>query len=91
MDNGKEQNVWNCRIDTSWRITLPQSWRVANKLKIGDELVASFENGAVVLRTFDEAIKLLQEEFSDGLDSNTSLVDELLADRRKDAELEIRD
>ncbi len=54
----------------------------------GDELIASFEDNAIVLRTYDEAMQRLQDSFCSGLDPNVSLVDELLEERRQDAGLE---
>jgi bifunctional DNA-binding transcriptional regulator/antitoxin component of YhaV-PrlF toxin-antitoxin module len=86
----QQPHIWNCRLDTSGRIVLPQALRNAKGLQGGDELVASFENDSIVLRTYEEAIQLLQDAFCAGLDPNISLVDELLEERRRDAELDRR-
>lgn len=90
MENGQEQSYWHCRIDTSGRIVIPKPLREQTGLEIGHDLVVSMENGAVVMRTYEEAMQQLQDAFCQGLDSNVSLVDGLLANRRMGAELEAR-
>ena len=90
MDKGIERQHWNCRIDTSGRIVIPQSIRAEKGLNNGDEIIMGIENGAIVMRTYEDAMQQLQDAFCNDLDSNVSLVDELLADRRAEAELEAR-
>ena len=80
--------AWSCRVDTSGRIVLPQALRAAKGLHQGDELIASFEDDAIILRTYEEAITRLQDLFCEGLDENRSLVDELIAERREQARRE---
>lgn len=85
---GSQGEIWNCRVDASGRIVLPLPYRSEKKLKTGDEIVVTIEDGAAVLRTYDQVMSKLQEQFCESLPKDTSLVDELLADRRKEADLE---
>lgn len=79
-----------CRMDKSGRIVLPSTIREAKGLTHGDELIASFECGAIVLRTYAEAMQRLQDAFCEGLDPELSLVDELISERKQEAELDDR-
>lgn len=90
MENANGQNYWHCRIDTSGRIVIPKPLREQKGLDCGHELIVGVENGAIVMRTYEEAMQQLQDAFCQDLDPNVSLVDELLAERRKEAELEAR-
>ena len=85
MDNGVTQSFWNCRVDMSGRVVLPQQLRVDQGLSNGDELVITVEDGAIVLRTYDEAMQRLQDAFSEGVPDDVSLVDELIAQRGQEA------
>ena len=85
MDNGIQEALWNCRIDDTGRLILPQPVRMEQGLGGGDELVVSIEDGAIVLRTYEEAMQRLQDAFSEGISADVSLVDELITQRREEA------
>ena len=85
---GNHSEIWSCRIDSSGRIVLPLSLRKEKQLASGDELVVSMEGGDVVLRTYDQAIARLQMHFSESVPDDVNFVDELIADRRREARLE---
>ena len=85
MDNGTELAFWNCRLDTSGRIVLPQQVRTEHELDSGDELVVTLEDGAIVLRSYVDAMQLLQDAFCEGLPEDVSLSSELLAERAEEA------
>lgn len=87
---GIQSEVWNCRIDSSGRIVLPLPLRNEKQLESGDELIVAVEHGAVVLRTYDQVIARLQREFSEAVPQGVSLVDELIAERRQEVQLEER-
>ena len=88
MRDGIEQGRWNCRIDVSGRLVLPQPVRQMQGLNDGDELMVTIEDGAVVLRSYVEAMQRLQDAFCDGLPTDLSLCDELIAQRREEARRE---
>ncbi len=81
----------NCKLDASGRIVLPQEIRAAQSLHRGDDLVATIEDGAIVLRRYEDAMQRLQDAFSKGMPSGVNLVDELITDRRREAAREARD
>lgn len=85
---GNQPELWNCRIDTSGRIVLPLPLRTEKQLKSGDELIVTVENGDMVLRTYNQVITRLQAQFSESVPDGVSLVQELIAERRREAELE---
>jgi AbrB family looped-hinge helix DNA binding protein len=82
MRDGHADSVCNCRLDNLGRIILPKSLRSAASLQGGDELVITIENGSIVMRSFDEAIQKLLDEFCEGIPEGVSLADELIAERR---------
>jgi len=86
----KHPEARSCRLDPSGRIVLPFAIREAKGLHDGDELIVSFEDDAIVLRTYEEAMQRLQDAFCHGLDKDSSLVDELISERKQDAELDDR-
>ena len=79
-----DQQVWHCRLDTSGRVVLPQSIRHDKGIKTGDELTLILENGAIILRTYQEAIQKLQHAFCDGLDPNPQSGSESTAEHSKE-------
>ncbi|MEZ6098133.1 MAG: AbrB/MazE/SpoVT family DNA-binding domain-containing protein [Pirellulaceae bacterium] len=90
MQHGTVNEYWNCRLDMSGRIVLPQQIRSHYGLDNGDELVATMESRAIVLRTYSEAMQRLQDAFCDGLPEDVSLVDELIEQRKQEAAIEER-
>ena len=88
MEDGSIDSYCHCRVDTSGRIVIPLSIRSAKGINNGDELIIGIEEGAIVLRTYEDAMQQLQNAFCDGLDPDVSLVNELRNERRREAELE---
>ena len=66
------------------RVVLPASMRRALGLHEGAELLARVEGEGIVLEPRGVALRRLRS-FFDGVPSETSLVDEVLAERRRDA------
>lgn len=90
MQNGTTDEQWNCRIDTSGRLVLPQPVRIRQGLNDGGELVVSIEDGAIVLRSYEEAMQRLQDAFCEGIPDDVSLSRELMEERRAEARRETR-
>jgi AbrB family looped-hinge helix DNA binding protein len=90
MENVNTHEFWNCRLDTSGRIVLPQPIRAEKHLNHGDELVLTLEDGAIVLRSYEEAMQKLQDSFCANIPRDKRLVDELIAERRAEAKREER-
>jgi len=85
MDNGNEIPFWNCRIDTSGRLVLPQQVRSQQDIDNGSELVVTIEDGAIVLRRYADAMQRLQDAFCDGIPPDVSLSRELIEERKHEA------
>ena len=66
------------------RVVLPASMRQALGLREGAELLARLEGEGIVLEPRGVALRRLRS-FFDGVPSETSLVAEVLGERRRDA------
>ena len=72
------------------RIVLPAPVRQALGLDVGTQLIARIEGESVVLETRAAALERLQSMF-DHIPREVSLVDELIAERRREAAREDRE
>ena len=90
MQETTSNEAWNCRIDTSGRIVLPQPVRSTKQLNNGDELILTIENGAIVLRSYEDAMQQLQDAYSQGIAPDRRLAEELITERRAEAARETR-
>ncbi len=88
MEMGTTGEVWNCRIDTSGRIVIPQPVRAAKSLHAGDEISIVKVGDEFVMRTADETLEELLAAFRSKIPPGVSLVDELLEQRKAEAERE---
>ena len=82
---------WHSTIDPSERIVLPQQVRHDRGGVMGDDMVVTIEDGAIVLRTCEDAMRLLQDDFCSNTSDGISLMEELLVERREEAAREERD
>ena len=67
------------------RVVIPAEFRRALGIQVGDELIVRLEKGEIRLLTLDRAIAQAQEAVRRYVPAGTSLVEELLADRREEA------
>jgi len=70
------------------RIVIPAEFRQALGMKIGDELILSLRDGELRIITWQQAVKRIQEIVRRYVPEGQSLADELIADRRLEAENE---
>lgn len=68
------------------RVLIPAEVRAALGLKAGGKVVARVENGALIIEPLDVAIRRVQEAMRPYAKAGESLADELIADRRREAE-----
>jgi AbrB family looped-hinge helix DNA binding protein len=78
------------RLGPGGRVVIPAAIRKTMGIDEGDILVASLENGALTIVSFDFAVRQAQEYVRSIVPQGVSLVDELIADRRREAEREER-
>jgi AbrB family looped-hinge helix DNA binding protein len=79
------------KLDEEGRIAIPTVARERLGLKVGDALIASVEDGELRLLTIPAAVREPQAIIRCYVPEGVSLVDELLEDRRREAEAEDRE
>jgi len=79
------------RLGPDGRVVIPSAFREALRLKESDVLIASLEDGELHLLTIPAAIRRARAIVRKFVPEGVSLVDELIADRRREAEEEARD
>lgn len=67
------------------RVLIPADIRAALGLKAGGKIVARVEDGALVIEPLDAAIRRVQRMMTCYAAPGESLVDELIADRRRES------
>ena len=67
---------------------MPAEHRKALGVKVGDVVLLDLEDGEVRVRTVDQAVKRAQELVRRYVPADRSLMDELIAERRLEAERE---
>lgn len=75
-------------IGEGGRIVVPAEFRKALGLKAGDVIMIGREDGQIRIMTVREAIRRDQEWVRSFVPPGRSLVDELIAERREEAERE---
>jgi AbrB family looped-hinge helix DNA binding protein len=73
------------RINQNGRLVIPVSFREALHIKAGDEVVLRLEDDELRITTQQQRIERAQRRARRYLKPGTSLVDELLAERREAA------
>lgn len=76
------------KVSEGGRIVLPAEYRRALGVHVGDDVILRLEDGAVRIYTIREAIRRAQELVSKYIPADRSLADELIAERRAEAERE---
>lgn len=73
------------RVTQGGRIVIPAEMRKQLGIEIGEKVSLSVENNSIRILTQKEAIRKAQELVRKCVPEGVSLVDELIADRRKEA------
>jgi AbrB family looped-hinge helix DNA binding protein len=80
--------VMRVRVTEGGQIVIPVEYREALGINVGDEIRLRLEDGELRLFTLAEAIRRIQEMVRAHVPEGVSLVDELIAERRAEAERE---
>jgi AbrB family looped-hinge helix DNA binding protein len=83
----KKRHEDNVIVGEQGRIVIPARLRRELGLKPGDELMARVKDGQLVLEELDHAVERVQGKFQE-ISQGRSLVDELIAERRREARKE---
>lgn len=73
------------KIGEGGRIVIPSQYRNALNLHIGDELMLHVEDGKMILMTRKQAVKYVQERMSRYVAGGRSLSEELIRERKEEA------
>ncbi|MFZ0805327.1 MAG: AbrB/MazE/SpoVT family DNA-binding domain-containing protein [Candidatus Sulfotelmatobacter sp.] len=73
------------RINENGRVVIPAAFRKALGIKTGDQLILSMEDDELRITTVKRRIERAQRRVREYIKPGRSLVDELIADRRREA------
>jgi AbrB family looped-hinge helix DNA binding protein len=76
------------RVNENGRVVIPASYRKALGIKAGDEVILRMEDDELRITTMKRRIERAQRLVRKYIKSGTSLVDELIAERREAAKRE---
>lgn len=76
------------KLGEGGRVVIPADYRKALGIDIGDELILHMDNGTIVLFTRKQAIHYVQEQMAQYIVNGRQLSEEIIAERRKEAEEE---
>lgn len=78
-------DVVRTKVTQGGRIVIPAEMRRRLGIEIGDDVSVVVDNGSLRIRTQRESIKRAQELVRKFVPEGVSLVDELIAERRREA------
>jgi AbrB family looped-hinge helix DNA binding protein len=73
------------RVNENWQVVIPASFRKRLGIRIGDEVVLQIEGDELRIITLKRNIERAQRLVRNHMKPGTSLVDELIAERRESA------
>ena len=76
------------RVNENGRVVIPVSFRKALGINVGDEVVLRIENNELRILTLKQRIERAQRLVRQHVKPGTSLVDELISERREAAKRE---
>jgi AbrB family looped-hinge helix DNA binding protein len=76
------------RIGSQGRLVIPAKLRSAAGLKQGDHVLIEMRDGDLQIRSYEKSVRWVQETVARYVPKDVSLVDELIAERRKEAKRE---
>jgi AbrB family looped-hinge helix DNA binding protein len=90
MSSGRRlaMQTTRARLASGGRIVIPAEYRKALGLHEGDIVTMQLEDGEIRLYSFEEGLRRAQALVRELVPEGVSLVDELIAERRREAALE---
>ena len=80
--------VVSTHVSSSGRVVIPAKFRRALGIEDGDEVVISLDEGAIRISTRRQQLRRAQALVKRHVEPGRSLADELIAERRSDADSE---
>ena len=88
MTSGRHRRGHHVRIEAGGRLTIPQVLLEELELAVGDLVILEVEAGELRLRSQKRVIAEIQSLVRSYVPEGVSLAGELIAERRREAELE---
>lgn len=88
MDLSQPGESTRVRVDSAGRVVIPSATRDRLGIAPGQDLILTEEGDGIYLRTFDQAIAAAQAAFAPYRRPGISIVDELIRERREEAQRE---
>jgi bifunctional DNA-binding transcriptional regulator/antitoxin component of YhaV-PrlF toxin-antitoxin module len=85
---GQEHRVYHTKLDASGRIVIPVEVRQRRKIPDGATLIVVDDDNGLRVQTIEDSIAEAQAYIRSFVPAGVSLVDELIAERRAEAERE---
>jgi AbrB family looped-hinge helix DNA binding protein len=82
---------FRCRVDGSGRVLIPRPFRKALGISAGDEVLVRIRNEELQITTQRHRIEIAQGRARRYVPAGVSLVNELLRDRRREAQATVKD
>ncbi len=82
------QQIVRTKVTQGGRIVIPAEMRKQLGIEIGEDVNLTLEDDSVKISTSKLALRRIQELVRKNVPENISMVDELIADRREEAENE---
>jgi AbrB family looped-hinge helix DNA binding protein len=79
---------YHVKVDPAGRVVVPAAIRARHNIRAGDTLVIRSHNNGLELRTYDQLMRDTQDYFSSLVPAGRRLSDELIEERRREAETE---
>jgi len=83
--------IFTSKVDNVGRILLPAKLRKKLSIRKGSELKLCLEGKNLEVKTIDQAIQDAQDHVQSLIPRGVSVVDELIAERRREARQELED
>jgi AbrB family looped-hinge helix DNA binding protein len=87
-DSANSSDGHHVKVDPAGRILVPASLRARHNIHVGDTLVVRSHKDGLELRTYDQLLRDAQDYFCSLAPSRRVLSEELIEERRRDAEAE---
>ncbi len=84
----KNHETFRARVDSAGRVLIPAASRQRLGIGQGDEVIVEVDDRGIHITTAEQALKEAQEYLAQFSKPGESIVDELLRERRKEAERE---
>ena len=76
------------KVTDGGRVVIPARFRRALGIEVGKDITITMKDGALRITTREQALKRIEQMMKDKIQPGRSVVDELIRERREEAERE---